>query len=278
MGWALIGIAFIVWFAFVFLFTPRIDYQVTEPLDPDSDDFLHVVQSSCQAALHFGNRVELLINGAQFYPAICSALRSARSSIHWEAYIFQPGEVADLMIDAMVERARAGVEVRIVVDAIGSSRLGGQAARRLREAGCRLEFYQSIRWYRLHRLNNRTHRELLVIDGRVAFAGGAGVADWWYRKTPPTIAARLLALGRSRPKPPWRDTMVRIEGPIVAALQGVFAENWLECCGEILTSPRVWPTLETAGSVDAMLVKSSPSDRATTSRVVFQMLIEGATT
>jgi cardiolipin synthase A/B len=278
VGWALIGIAFIVWFALVFLFTPRIDYQVTEPLGPDSDDFLHVVQSSCQAALHSGNCVELLINGAQFYPAICGALRAAHSSIHWEAYIFQPGDVADLMIDAMVERARAGVQVRIVVDAIGSSRLGGKAARRLREAGCRLEFYQSIRWYRLHRLNNRTHRELLVIDGRVAFAGGAGVADWWYRPTPPTIAARLLAFGRSRPKPPWRDTMVRIEGPIVAALQGVFAENWLECRGEILTSPGFWPALDTAGSVDAMLVKSSPSDRATTSRVVFQMLIEGATT
>ncbi|HEX5108210.1 MAG TPA: phospholipase D-like domain-containing protein [Vicinamibacterales bacterium] len=278
MGWALIGIAFIVWFALVFLFTPRIDYQVTEPLGPDSDDFLHVVQSSCQAALHFGNRVELLINGAQFYPAISGAIRAAQSSIHWEAYIFQPGEVADLMIDAMVERARAGVQVRIVVDAIGSSRLGGQAARRLREGGCRLEFYQPIRWYRLHRLNNRTHRELLVIDGRVAFAGGAGVADWWYRPSPPTITARLLALGRRRPKPPWRDTMVRIEGPIVAALQGVFAENWLECCGEILTSPRFWPTLDRAGSVEAMLVKSSPSDRATASRVVFQMLIEGATT
>src|SRR4030095_12087369 len=115
-----------------------------------------------------GHRLELLINGAQFYPAICSALRSAHSSIHWEAYIFRPGEVADLLIDAMVERARAGGDVRIVVAQIGSSRWGGHAARRLREAGCRLEFYQSIRWYRLHRLNNRTHRELLVIDGQVA--------------------------------------------------------------------------------------------------------------
>ena len=279
MGWALIGIAFIVWFALVLLFTPRIDYQVTEPLTPESDDFLHVVQSSCQTALHSGNRVELLINGAQFYPAICSALRAAHSSIHMEAYIFQPGEVADLVIDAMTERARAGVEVRLVLDAIGSSRMGGQAARRLREAGCRLAFYQPIRWYRLHRLNNRTHRELLVIDGRVAFAGGAGVADWWYRPTPPSLAARLLSFGRHRrPKPPWRDSMVRIEGPIVGALQGVFAENWLECGGEILTSPRFWPSPGAAGSVAAMLVKSSPSDRATTSRLVFQMLIEGATT
>jgi cardiolipin synthase len=117
-------------------------------------------------------------------------------------------------------------------------------------------------WYRLHRINNRTHRELLIVDGRVAFAGGAGVADWW--------------LEPHGGRPAWRDTMARIEGPIVAALQGVFCENWLECCGEILTSPRHWPELQPAGPAEAMLVKSSPSDRATSSRVVFQMLIEGA--
>jgi cardiolipin synthase len=134
--------------------------------------------------------------------------------------------------------------------------------RRLREAGCRLSFYQSISWYRLHRLNNRTHRELLVIDGKLAFTGGAGVADWWMKPR--------------GSRPAWRDTMARLDGPIVAALQGVFAENWLECCGEILTGPRMWPALEQTGDTEAMLVKSSPSDRATVSRVVFQMLIEGA--
>jgi cardiolipin synthase len=120
-----------------------------------------------------------------------------------------------------------------------------------------------LSWYRLHRINNRTHRELLVVDGRVGFTGGAGVADWWAKP--------------EGGRPTWRDTMVRFEGPIVAALQGVFAENWLECCGEILTGPRYWPPTEEAGRMPAMLVKSSPADRATVSRVVFQMLIEGAT-
>jgi cardiolipin synthase len=140
--------------------------------------------------------------------------------------------------------------------------MGGSHVRRLRAAGCRINFYQSMTWYRLHRMNNRTHRELLIIDGRVAFTGGAGVADWWYKP--------------HRGTPAWRDTMVRVEGPIVAALQGVFAENWLECCGEMLTSPRHWPQLTSAGHTEALLVKSSPSDRATASRVVFQMLTEGA--
>jgi cardiolipin synthase len=262
VGWAIIGMGFIIWLALVLLFTPRIDYHVTTPIRPDSDEFLHVIQATCQAAIHFGNRVDVFTDGAQFYPAMRDAIRAAESSIDMEAYIFRPGEVADILIDAMVERARAGVEVRIVMDAIGSVRMGGRSARRLRDAGCQLNFYQSIRWYRLHRLNNRTHRELLVIDGRVAFTGGAGVADWWLKPHGGHAA--------------WRDTMARIEGPIVAALQGVFAENWLECGGEILTSPRHWPRVEAAGPAEAMLVKSSPSDRATVSRVVFQMLIEGA--
>jgi cardiolipin synthase len=260
--WTVIGVAFIAWLVLVLLFTPRIDYHLTAPLRPDSGDFLHVIQSTCQAAIHHHNKAEIFTNGAQFYPAMRDAIRGARSSVNFEAYIFQPGKAADMLIEAMLERAQAGVEVRVVLDAIGSSRLRNQAARRLRDGGCRVSFYQPMTWYRLHRINNRTHRELLVIDGCIAFAGGAGVADWW--------------LTAQRGRPAWRDTMARIEGPIVAALQGVFCENWLECCGEILTSPRHWPALGPAGPAEAMLVRSSPSDRATSSRVVFQMLMEGA--
>jgi cardiolipin synthase len=266
MFWTILGIAFVVWFVMVLLFSPRIDYHVTMPLRPDSDDFLHVIQSTCQAAVHRDNSVIVFTNGSAFYPAMRDAILAAEVSINLEAYIFSSGDVATMLIDALVDRARAGVEVRLVLDAIGSSGLGGDDRRRLRDAGCRVSFYQPMTWHRLHRMNNRTHRELLVIDGQVAFTGGAGVADWWM--TPQKTWFRT--------KPAWRDTMARLEGPIVAALQGVFAENWLECCGEILTGPRHWPALAPAGHADAMLVKSSPSDRATVSRVVFQMLIEGA--
>ena len=262
MAWALIGLAFVVWLVLVLFFTPRIDYHVTTPLRPDSDDFLHIIQSMCQTTVHRDNSVDVLTNGPQFYPAMRDAIRLADASVNFEAYIFQPGEVADMLIEAMAERVKAGVQVRVVLDAIGSSWPFNSVARRLSDAGCRVSFYQPPAWYRLHRINNRTHRELLVIDGRIAFTGGAGVADWWLRPHD----------GR----PEWRDTMTRIEGPIVATLQGVFAENWLECCGEILTSPRHWPPLEPRGSVEAMLIKSSPADRATVSRVMFQTLIEGA--
>jgi cardiolipin synthase A/B len=262
MFWTLLGIAFVTWFVLVLLFTPRIDYHVTMPLRPDSDEFLHVIESTCQAAVHQGNTAAALTNGSLFYPAMRDAIRGAEASVNLEAYIFSSGEVADMLIDAMTDRARAGVEVRLVLDAIGSAGLRRPCVARLREAGCRVSFYQPLAWYRLHRINNRTHRELLVVDGRIAFTGGAGVADWWMKP--------------QRGRPVWRDTMLRVEGPIVAALQGTFAENWLECCGEILTGPRHFPRLEPTDGVEMLLIKSSPSDRATVSRVVFQMLIEGA--
>jgi cardiolipin synthase len=264
VGWTIIAVAFLTWFVAVLFFTPRIDYTVTQPVRPDSNEFLHIIQTMCQASVYFHNKVEVFTNGAQFYPAMRDAIRAAQTSVNMEAYIFRRGEAAEMLIDAMVDRAKAGVDVRLTLDAVGSMFMFGAPLRRLRDAGCRVSFYQSITWYRLHRLNNRTHRELLVIDGRVAFTGGAGVADWW-----------LKPVGG---RPAWRDTMTRIEGPVVAALQGVYAENWLECCGEILTSPRHWPELTARGPTEAMLVKSSPSDRATVSRIVYQTLIEGAVT
>src|SRR5262245_51826208 len=114
--WVALAVAFVVWFLFVVLFTPRIDYHVTAPLRPDSPEFLHVIQATCQAALHGHNKVEIFTNGASFYPAMRDAMRQARGSINLEAYIFHPGEAADMLIDVMVERARDGVDVRLMVD------------------------------------------------------------------------------------------------------------------------------------------------------------------
>ena len=262
-GWtfvSLVGLAFLIWFVLVLLFTPRIDYHFAGPAN-DEAHLVRVLEQACETRLYAGQRVEVLTNGVHFYPAILKALQQARYSINVEAYIFQPGRVADLMVDALAERARAGVEVRIVLDAIGSAAMRWSgASTRLTEAGCRVDYYQRLKWYRLHRANNRTHREMVIIDGSVAFVGGAGVADWWRDGTGPD-------------DPPWRDTMVRVEGPVVAALQGTFSENWLECGGEILTSPACWPPLTSAGPVEALLIRSSPSDRATASRVGFHLLM-----
>jgi cardiolipin synthase A/B len=264
MFWlAVAGGVFLVWVVLVFLFTPGINYHLSQRTSVAAEGFLYTIQSTCQAGLHHGNRITIFTDGPSFYPAMLEAIRGAKHSVHMECYIFQHGRIANDFIDALTERARNGVNVTIVVDAIGSFSLWGRPVARLRAAGCRVQSYQAIRWYSLDRINNRTHRELLIVDGSVAFAGGAGVADWWNEP----------AAGRKRP---WRDTMARIEGPLVAGIQGVAAENWLECCGEILTGPDFFPDLEQCGQTTGFVVKSSPSDRATASRVTFQLLMEGA--
>ena len=264
MEWlAWTGGVFLVWLALVLFFTPGINYHLSQRTSLHHEDFLYTIQSTCQAALHHGNRVTVFTDGPAFYPAMLEAIRGAKRSINMECYIFEDGKVASWFIDALSERARNGVNVTIVVDAIGSFSLWGRPVARLRAAGCRIMSYQALRWYSMHRINNRTHRELLVIDGSLAFIGGAGIADWWMDP-------------QAHRRRPWRDTMLRVEGPVVAAIQGVTAENWLECCGEILTGPDYFPALEQCGDTTAFVIKSSPSDRATASRVTFQLLLEGA--
>jgi cardiolipin synthase len=258
----IIGGVFVTWLILSVLFTPHSPYHIEADIDATSDHFIHVLESICQTHLEHGNRVEVLTNGERFYPAMLDAIRGARETVNLEAYIFKQGEVADRMIEALAERAKGGVRVTIVMDAIGSFGAYRATRARLEASGCRVAAYQRFTWYRLARLNNRTHRELLIVDGEVAFVGGAGIADWW--------------ANAEGGRPRWRDMMARIEGPVVSDVQGVFAENWLECCGEILVGPDTYKPHHPVGDVAAFAIKSSPADRSTTSRALFQTLIEGS--
>jgi cardiolipin synthase len=252
-----------VWLLIVALFAPHIPYTLHTRLDCTSKAFIYSLSNTTLSSVHHHNRYEVLTNADQFYPAMLDAISAARRSINLECYIFRPDKTGRRFMDAMMERAQAGVTVTMVVDAVGSFWFGMKAVREMRDAGCRVELYQRLKWYRLARLNNRTHRELLIVDGRIAFLGGAGVGDQWSRG--------------ERGKRPWRDTMVRVTGPVVLSIQGVFAENWVECCGEILTGPEYFPPPEKTGDTATIVIKSSPADRATACRVVFQMLVESAT-
>jgi cardiolipin synthase len=258
----LIGAAFIIWLIFVALFTPHIPYHIEANVDSTGEHFIQVLESTLQTTMTRGNRVEVFTDGTSFYPAMLEAINGARETVNLECYIFRHGVVGSRFVEALSERARAGVRVRLVLDAIGSLGTFRKIAGPLRAAGCQIELYQKISWWRLGRLNNRTHRELLVVDGHIGFAGGAGVADWW-----------ALPL---RGKPLWRDMMLRFEGPIVSDIQGIIAENWLECCGEVLTGAESYKPRHRVGRTRAFAVKSSPADRATNSRVLFQILVESA--
>jgi len=210
----------LVWLGIVALATPTVAYRFDRRFDLGSREFEDAVSSALAITIVGGNGITRLENGAQFYPEMLAAISGAERSIALECYIFHPGRTGDAFTAALIERASAGVCVRIILDAFGSRRLRRRHVQRLAAAGCQIAWHPRARWRRAHRLTNSTHREILVVDGRVVFTGGAGISDWW-------------AI-HYKGQPPWRDTMVRVEGPVVASCQAVFAENWLECRGDIL--------------------------------------------
>ena len=250
----------ILWGGIMALATPTVDYRIDRRFDVRSNEFVHALSSALATTMVDGNSISALHDGRRFYPEMLAAIGEARRSIALECYIFHPGQIGDAFTAALTERARAGVLVRIILDAFGSRRLRRHQVHRLIAAGCQVAWHPRARWRRAHRLTNSTHREVLVVDGRVAFTGGAGIADWWARQ--------------HRGRPPWRDTMVRVEGPIVASCQTVFAENWLECRGGILAGDEWFPRLEPRGPMLAMTVRNSPSFAG--SRALFQALVEFA--
>ncbi len=251
---------------FLALFEPSLDYKISTPKPSplESADFLRMIEAVTDAKVYRRTQVEVLANGEVYYEAELEAIRAAKQNINLEAYIFQKGRVARRFVEALAERARAGVRVNLLLDAIGSFATWDRYLRELTDAGGRLAWYHPIRWYSLARMNNRTHRELIIVDGRVGFLGGAGFADHWF-------------FGR-RNRRRWRDSMYRVEGDAVASLQATFVENWLEGSGEILTGNEYFPlAIGRPGVTAALVVNSSPSaGRSTPARILFQTLLAGA--
>ncbi len=193
-----------------------------------------------------GNRLELLENGDAIFPAMLEAIASARKTVNFEAYIFWSGEVGTRFRDALTERAARGVTVRVLLDAVGSSgkSLKASDVEAMRRAGCRVEFFHPKRPWMFWVLNHRTHRRVLVVDGKVGFTGGVGFADPWR--------------GNADSHEHWRDTQIRVEGPAVRGLQRAFQENWSETTGEALVGDEFFPDLPPAGPFSVAVVPSSP--------------------
>jgi cardiolipin synthase len=263
---ASLAIAAAVLVVFVGLFDPGLRYKIsaTKSEDNNSDGFLRMLEALTDAKTHQRTHLQVLTNGSSFYEEELRAIDSAKSNINLEAYIFQEGEIAQRYVNALTDRARAGLNVNVVLDAVGSASTGEKYFRAFKKAGGKLAWYNSARWNKLPRYNHRTHRELLVVDGRIGFIGGAGIADHWFKPR--------------HNKPRWRDTMVRVEGEAVRNLQATFAANWLESSGNILTGPQYFPEdLKNSGDAFALVVDSTPSAGGSTrSRILFQILLSSA--
>lgn len=247
------------------LFAPAMRYDIEsfEAPEIDSETFLQTLEALTDAQVNHHSYIAVLTNGEQFYPAQLEAIRKATRSINMEAYIFQRGQVAGQFLQALTERARSGVKINLVLDAIGSFSSTRSYCRDLVEAGGKLEFYHPFSWRSVAAVNNRTHRELLIVDGQAGFIGGAGIADHWLTGVK----------GRQR----WRDTVILVEGDIVSNLQATFAENWLESCGELIFGEEYFPSPQKAGNAKAMVINSAPSAGGSTrARILFQSLISAA--
>ena len=210
-----------------------------------------------------GNRVEVLLNGDQIFPAKIAAIRAARKSITYAQYVFEEGAPAADTAQALAERCRAGLPVHVLLDAVGALAMPVQYRDWMVEAGCQVAFYRPLTPWMFDRVNERNHRRILVVDGVVGFTGGSGTSGKWS--------------GNGKQDGHWRDTDVRVEGPVVEQLQGAFAENWLEATGVALGGPAYFPRpLEVKGGVDAQVVRSSPAGGSVAMYTMFLLAMTAA--
>jgi cardiolipin synthase len=210
-----------------------------------------------------GNRVEVLLNGDQIFPAKIAAIRAARKSITYAQYVFEEGQPAVDTAQALAERCRAGIPVHVLLDAVGALSMPAQYRDWMTEAGCQVVFYHPLNPWSLDRLNERNHRRILVVDGVVGFTGGSGTSGKWS--------------GNGREDGYWRDTDVRVEGPVVEQLQGAFVENWLEATGVALGGPAFFPRpIPLRGGVDAHVVRSSPTGGSAAMYTMFLLAMASA--
>jgi cardiolipin synthase len=210
-----------------------------------------------------GNRIDVLLNGDEIFPAKLEMIRSARKTITYAQYVFEEGAPAADTAQALAERCRAGVKVHVLVDAVGSLMMPSQYRDWLTEAGCELALYRPLSPWAMDRVNNRNHRRILVVDGRAGVTGGSGTSGKWS--------------GNGRQEGQWRDTDIRLEGPVVAQLQGAFAENWLEGTGVALGGPDYFPSpIEAKGQVESQIVRSSPAGGSVAMYTMFLLAIASA--
>lgn len=237
------------------------DYRL-QPESVTSATFRRAVTHLLGPPLVGGNRVRMLLNGDEIFPAMLSAIEAAQSSITFETFIYWDGQIGQRFSAALAERSAVGVRVHVLLDWLGSDKLDAAAIRRMQQAGVEIERYRPLRWYHLSRLNHRTHRKIMVIDGRVGFIGGVGIADQW--------------LGHAESPDHWRDTHFQVEGPVVADLQAAFLDNWIKTRADVLNDDRYFPPLEPAGEVVAQAFKSSSREGSSSARLMFLLSIEAA--
>jgi cardiolipin synthase len=224
--------------------------------------FVQTMRALTGSPIARGNSVAILRNGVEFFPAMLSAIRDAKHTINLEFYIYWDGEIGRKFAELLAERARAGVAIKVILDAVGSSQMSESLINFMQRNGIDVEWYHPIRWYTLSTFNHRTHRKLLIVDGRIGFSGGVGIADNW--------------LGDADEKDHWRDTVARVEGPVVLQMQSAFMDNWVKSRGELLTGLDYFPEIEPCGDHLTQVLTSSPTEGSSMVKLLYIISIVSA--
>jgi cardiolipin synthase len=239
-----------------------VQYKIEPQYGVGDPQFFRSMAQLLGPPLIAGNQITGLVNGDRIFPAMLEAIRGAKVSINLETYIYWSGDVGQRFADALAERAKAGVHVHVLLDWIGSRRLDPHSLTLMGNAGVEVRRYNPLVWYNLTRINHRDHRKLLIVDGKVGFIGGAGLADLW--------------LGNADSPTHWRDSQFRLEGPAVAQMQAVFMDNWIKTSARVLDGEVFFPELKPVGTDYAQVFKSSPLDGTESVRLMYLLSIAAA--
>ena len=240
----------------------KIEQQLPKLYESDDAEFRRSLSSLLGPPIVEGNKVDTLLNGDQIFPAMLAAIRSAKTTITFETYIYWSGTIGQEFVDALVERAAAGVRVHVLLDWVGSVKMEAALLEAMERGGVEVRRFHEPHWSNWNKLNNRTHRKLLIVDGRVGFTGGVGIADQWR--------------GQARNPDEWRDSHFRVEGPVVAQMQAVFLDNWMRATGKVLHGEAYFPALKPVGQMAAQMFSSSPSGGSESMQLMYLLSITAA--
>lgn len=240
----------------------KIERRIKRHYALDDPGFMHELGVLLGPPFMQGTKVRALLNGDEIFPPMLVAIRAAKVSITFETYIYWSGDIGREFADALAERARQGVKVHVLRDWVGSAKMDDSLVAVMAQAGVQIRRFHPPHWSHLGRLNNRTHRKLLVVDGRVGFTGGVGVASPW--------------TGRAQDPAHWRDTHFQVEGPVVAQMQSVFIDNWIKVTGDVLHGPDYFPILAPAGPGQAQMFSSSPSGGSESMQLMYLLSVTAA--
>ncbi len=240
----------------------KIQTRISEIYGIHDPQFLRSISNLLGPPLVPGNQVKELLNGNEIFPPMLAAIRSAKKTITFETYIYWSGEIGKEFAEALAERARAGVKVHVLVDWVGSVKMDQNLLQLMEDSKVEILKYHPLHWYNISRMNNRTHRKLLVVDGKIGFTGGVGIADNW--------------LGQAQDPEHWRDSHFSLEGPAVAQMQAAFMDNWIKTSGEVLHGEDYFPPLKPVGEHYAQVFKSSSTEGSESVRLMYLLSISSA--